>query len=297
MILENNLKKETEKQNKIIEKIKTNINKKINSKINKKNNLKIENKIITIIGLPCSGKSIFSILLAEQLKIKNKILLLDFNLEQNDLSTILGKKKYSKNIIKKMKNNNIEQINIKDFIIKINEKIDLISGLDVFFTEKIEKYKLKNMLMELKNKYEIIIIDTPSEYKKEELKILLKNSEEIIFLLEANLIQIKKTKIILDYYEKNWKIKKEKIKLIFNKNNKNSIPIFLLKKIFNKNYLGKINYDEKINYVINKNKIKNSNKNTKKQILKIILKLNQIKKKKIKLKGRGFLNGQQFIRK
>lgn len=297
MILENNLKKETEKQNKIIEKIKTNINKKINSKINKKNNLKIENKIITIIGIPCSGKSIFSILLAEQLKIKNKILLLDFNLEQNDLSTILGKKKYSKNIIKKMKNNNIEQINIKDFIIKINEKIDLISGLDVFFTEKIEKYKLKNMLMELKNKYEIIIIDTPSEYKKEELKILLKNSEEIIFLLEANLIQIKKTKIILDYYEKNWKIKKEKIKLIFNKNNKNSIPIFLLKKIFNKNYLGKINYDEKINYVINKNKIKNSNKNTKKQILKIILKLNQIKKKKIKLKGRGFLNGQQFIRK
>lgn len=297
MILENNLKKETEKQNKIIEKIKTNINKKINSKINKKNNLKIENKIITIIGLPCSGKSIFSILLAEQLKIKNKILLLDFNLEQNDLSTILGKKKYSKNIIKKMKNNNIEQINIKDFIIKINEKIDLISGLDVFFTEKIEKYKLKNMLMELKNKYEIIIIDTPSEYKKEELKILLKNSEEIIFLLEANLIQIKKTKIILDYYEKNWKIKKEKIKLIFNKNNKNSIPIFLLKKIFNKNYLGKINYDEKINYVINKNKIKNSNKNTKKQILKIILKLNQIKKKKIKLKGRGFLNGKQFIRK
>lgn len=297
MILENNLKKETEKQNKIIEKIKTNINKKINSKINKKNNLKIENKIITIIGLPCSGKSIFSILLAEQLKIKNKILLLDFNLEQNDLSTILGKKKYSKNIIKKMKNNNIEQINIKDFIIKINEKIDLISGLDVFFTEKIEKYKLKNMLMELKNKYEIIIIDTPSEYKKEELKILLKNSEENIFLLEANLIQIKKTKIILDYYEKNWKIKKEKIKLIFNKNNKNSIPIFLLKKIFNKNYLGKINYDEKINYVINKNKIKNSNKNTKKQILKIILKLNQIKKKKIKLKGRGFLNGQQFIRK
>ena len=297
MILENNLKKETEKQNKIIEKIKTNINKKINSKINKKNNLKIENKIITIIGLPCSGKSIFSILLAEQLKIKNKILLLDFNLEQNDLSTILGKKKYSKNIIKKMKNNNIEQINIKDFIIKINEKIDLISGLDVFFTEKIEKYKLKNMLMELKNKYEIIIIDTPSEYKKEELKILLKNSEEIIFLLEANLIQIKKTKIILDYYEKNWKIKKEKIKLIFNKNNKNSIPIFLLKKIFNKNYLGKINYDEKINYVINKNKIKNSNKNTKKQILKIILKLNQIKKKKIKLKERGFLNGKQFIRK
>ena len=297
MILENNLKKETEKQNKIIEKIKTNINKKINSKINKKNNLKIENKIITIIGIPCSGKSIFSILLAEQLKIKNKILLLDFNLEQNDLSTILGKKKYSKNIIKKMKNNNIEQINIKDFIIKINEKIDLISGLDVFFTEKIEKYKLKNMLMELKNKYEIIIIDTPSEYKKEELKILLKNSEEIIFLLEPNLIQIKKTKKILDYYEKNWKIKKEKIKLIFNKNNKNSIPIFLLKKIFNKNYLGKINYDEKINYVINKNKIKNSNKNTKKQILKIILKLNQIKKKKIKLKGRGFLNGQQFIRK
>ena len=297
MILENNLKKETEKQNKIIEKIKTNINKKINSKINKKNNLKIENKIITIIGTPCSGKSIFSILLAEQLKIKNRILLLDFNLEQNDLSTILGKKKYSKNIIKKMKNNNIEQINLKDFIIKINEKIDLISGLDVFFTEKIEKYKLKNMLMELKNKYEIIIIDTPSEYKKEELKILLKNSEEIIFLLEANLIQIKKTKIILDYYEKNWKIKKEKIKLIFNKNNKNSIPIFLLKKIFNKNYLGKINYDEKINYVINKNKIKNSNKNTKKQILKIILKLNQIKKKKIKLKGRGFLNGKQFIRK
>ena len=293
IILENNLKKE--KQNKIIEKIKINLNKKINSKINKKNNLMIGNKMITIIGTPCSGKSIFSILLANQLKIKNKILLLDFNIEQNDLSTILGKKKYSKNIIKKT--NKTEQINLKDFIIKINAKIDLISGLDIFLTEKIEKNKIKNMLIELKNKYEIIIIDTPSEYKKEEIKILLKNSEEIIFLLEPNLIHIKKAKIILEFYENIWKIKKEKIKIIYNKNNKNAISIFILKKIFKENYLGKINYDEKIYCVINKNKINYINKTTKKEIQKIIQKLIQTKKKKIKLKERGILNGEQFIRK
>lgn len=297
MILENNLKKEKEKQNKIIEKIKINLNKKINSKTNKKNNLIIKNKMITIIGTPCSGKSVFSILLADQFKIKNKILLLDFNIEQNDISTILGKKKYSKNVMKKIKENKIEQINLKDFIIKINAKIDLISGLDIFLTEKKEKNKIKNMLIELKNKYEIIIIDTPSEYKKEEIKILLKNSEEIIFLLEPDLIHIKKAKIILDFYENIWKIKKEKIKLIYNKNNKNAISLFILKKIFKENYLGKINYDEKIYCVINKNKINHINKTTKKEIQKVIQKLIQIKKKKIKLKERGILNGEQFVRK
>lgn len=52
-----------------------------------------------------------------------------------------------------------------------------------------------------------------------------------------------------------------KINILFNKYNKNSIDINILKNIFSEfNILGKLNFDEKYNLIINKNGITCDNK-------------------------------------
>ena len=75
-----------------------------------------------------------------------------------------------------------------------------------------------------------------------------------IFLVEANLLEIKKAKRILEIYDREWDIKKDKIKIVFNKYNINSINKKLLKKLFYEyKVLGKINFNLYYNLLINKN--------------------------------------------
>ena len=55
-------------------------------------------------------------------------------------------------------------------------------------------------------------------------------------------------------YIKNWNIKKDKIKIIINKQNKNSIYKKILKNIFlDFSIIGEIKYNENYNTLINKN--------------------------------------------
>ena len=140
-----------------------------------------EEKIISVTGTNGVGKSIFTINLANSLSnSKNKILIIDFDILNNSLHTILGIKKYSQKIRNKIKNNNLlKEIKIEELIIKINSKIDLVSGINLLFDSKykISSEKVKNILSKLKEKYEIIIIDTSSEcffdYTKEIIKIAI----------------------------------------------------------------------------------------------------------------------------
>ena len=129
--------------------------------------INIENKkIISILGTGGVGKSIISINLANVLKEKNrKILIIDFDILNNSLHTILGVTQYPEKIKKKIEKNNFMKINIKELIIKINKKIDLISGLNLIFDRdyKISSKKINSILEELKKEYSYIIIDTSAE--------------------------------------------------------------------------------------------------------------------------------------
>lgn len=71
---------------------------------------------------------------------------------------------------------------------------------------------------------------------------------------ECNLLGIKKLNKLINKYTKE--IKKENINIIFNKYDLNSISFEILNKIF-KNYkiLGKINYTDKMEIIINTGKI------------------------------------------
>ncbi len=257
-------------------KIKNKFNQKISeTKENEEKQNSFDNqKIISILGTSGVGKSIVSINIANILKRENnKILILDFDILNNSLHTILGVNKYPKKIENKINiteeniningdkldsslNNNLNKIYIKELIINVDKNIDLISGINLLFDSKyeIESGKIKNILEDLKEDYDYIIIDTSSECFFEYTKNIINNSDFNIFLIESNLLEIKKAKRLLEIYNKEWNIEKNKINILINKYNKYSIKDKNIKNIFDEyKILGKINFDNKYNYLINKN--------------------------------------------
>lgn len=259
-----------------------------NEQKNKKENRKCE--VISILGAAGVGKSIFAINLANSyVYSKNKILIIDFDVLNNSLHTILGLKKYSKIIREKLKNNNLinSKINIKELVIKITNKIDLISGINLLFDSKykISSEKIFNIINELKNNYDVIIIDNSAECFFDYTKNIIENSNINIFITEANLSEIKKSKNLLNMYVNKWNINKNKINILFNKYNKNSIDINILKNVFYEfNILGKLNFDEKYNLIINRNGINCDNK-----IAKEYLNINK------KIEDESFSENKQII--
>lgn len=254
-----------------------------NIKINEFSKIREENKIITILGGSGVGKSVFTIMLSKILKKQGKrILIIDFDILNNNIHTILGIKKYSTKVSNMKINNKYE---MEEFIININKNIDLISGLDLIFTEnkKIDCKEIIDKIEKIKNNYDYIIIDTSAECFFEYNRNLILMSDISVFLIEANLLEVKKSKKLLDIYQKEWKINTEKIKIIINKYNNNSIKDKVLLKLFDgQEIIGKIKMDDYYNYIINKNnKInieKESIKNEYTKISEKILKVNFEKK-------------------
>ena len=224
---------------------------KIKEKINKKNNNQnINGKIISISGLYGSGKSIISAILGVYFKSKRiKTLIIDFDIFNNSISTIFGVKKVPKNI-------NKENIVFESLIIRRNKYLDLVCGIEFFFNNdnKIDDYKLKELFNKIKNKYDLIIIDTSSETYFKYSKLILNNSDKIIFLMGSNAVEIKKAKDLLKIYIEDWLIQKQKINILFNKININFVKNIIIKNIFNEiKIIGKIKFNNNYNLLINKN--------------------------------------------
>lgn len=240
-----------------------------NKKVENTENSNHKSEIISISGPSGAGKSIVSINLAKSIMYKNqKILLIDFDILNNNLHTILGVKKYPKQIQKEINKQELLNVNnyknnyftVDNFIIKINKKIDLLSGVDLLFgtKEKIDSIKIEKTLKILKERYNTIIIDTSSECFFDFTKIMIKLSNKNIFVTETNILEIKKAKKLLNIYINEWKINKNKFNILFNKYDKNCTNINLLKSIFCEfNIIGVLKYNSKYNKLINKN-IKNN---------------------------------------
>lgn len=280
-----NLKEILIKNNMYIENNNKNIE--INKHIENKENNK---KVISIAGTGGVGKSIITLNLANIFKENNeRILIIDFDILNNSLHTILGVNKYPEKIKNKLEKNDLinNKLNIKDLIIKINKKVDLISGINLLFDSKykISSEKIKFILKELKQNYNIIIIDTSSECFFDYTKNILKYSDNILFILEANLSEIKKSNNLLKIYEEEWNIEKEKLNIIINKYNENAIDDNIIKNIFSKyKILGKIKLNKKYNLLINKNfKGIILNNNIKKEYKKITNKIIKLKNRKLNL--------------
>ena len=216
-------------------------------------------QIITIIGEQNVGKSTVAFQYSNLLQHKNqgKILIIDFNIYNQNLFSKFKKKKYPNKIYQRLvknnfnkdrpnfnnKKNNDAKEKIKkyylenykkifdDFVIKINNNINLISGLDLILKNN-KKIKNNLIINEIKNKlnnYNIIIIYTGEKNELNLNKLLLKISTKILLVIEPELKGIKKGKSILKTVDKN---NKNKINIIVNKYNKNSISIYIIKNIF-----------------------------------------------------------------
>lgn len=257
-------------------KIKNNkIKRKKFTKIYKKNN-EINNlpgKIIAIAGTEDTEKSIFSAMISTILSKKYKILLIDFNLINSNIYIIFNKNKYPKNIKK------INEYSLKDFIIKINNNLDIITGLDYIFKnkKKFEKNIIEQM-QELKKIYNYIFINFYSEKIIKENRTLLNNCDNIFLLTGVNNLKIKKIKNQLYNINKKYMINNKKIKLILYNYNKIDLIFynkFNIKNIFKDiDIIGKIKYSIFCDFYINNN-FKNSNINfiLRNKIYKIIEKI------------------------
>lgn len=253
--------------------------------------------IITVAGTSGSGKSIISSLLSVNIKQKlGRVLLIDFDILNNDIHTIFGK-----SILPKRKNKKIKmeqkEINLRNIKIKINKNLDLICATKLLFeNEKINLNQLNNILEKLKKEYAIIIIDTSSECFFDYQKLLLEKSNQIVFLTDINLLEIKKSINLLKIYLQEWQIEIKKFSIIFNKYGKESIDENILKNIFKEFYiLGKLKLNIKYNQIINQNMKKIIlNKKTKKEYQNLIEKMFQKENKKIKKIKGGFYGRKYF---
>lgn len=246
---ENNLIKIKNKFNYFKNKIIFNKNKKINKK---------QKKIITIIGAPKIGKTIFSLILS--LNIKNKkILIINLN-KKNDIEIIIGKNR------KKSKK-------IKEKIIPWKNNIEILTNQEDKYYKKDLKMD-KEYLDRISSNYDYIIIDY--NYNEEEnfkSKEILEKTDKIILLVEANLLGINETKKILQKLIFEQKIQKDNIKIIFNKHTITSIKSHILEKMFSDfEILGQLQYDKYYNFFINTNG-KYIIKKINRQILEIIKKI------------------------
>ena len=228
-----------------------------------------QKEIISISGPSGVGKSIITVNLAKSLIYeKKKVLMIDFDILNNSLHTILGVKKYPTKIEKEIKNNsnnNVDknkrtEFNVENFIININKRMDLVSVTNLLFgtKEKLNSFIIEKILNQLKEKYNTIIIDTSSECFFDITKNIIQLSNKSIFVTETNILEIKKAKELLNIYINEWKISKEKFNILFNKYDEECVDINLLKCIFCEfNILGVLKYHAKYNKLINKN-IKNN---------------------------------------
>ena len=234
-------------------------------------------EVISILGPNGIGKSVFSILFAKTMESKKSIII-DFDILNNSLHTIMGIKNYDAKIKRKIKSNDlITNKNILNkSILHTNLKIDLLPAMNIILDPnyKLSNMKMRNIIEELKNIYDLIIIDTSSETFFDYTREMINCSNKAIFISGANILEVRKSERLLDIYNKDWNIENEKINIVFNKCTKKSLDDNLLREIFNKyNILGKIQLSDYYDLVVNKNMTEQSTlqkeiENIKKQIIK-----------------------------
>ena len=242
-----------------------------------------DGKVVDILGSNGIGKTIFSLILAHSIKNK-KILIMDLDILNDSMINLLGIRKKAEQI----KNNNLsysENIDVSDFIVKIEKNIDYLLSMNLFFNTKLQvsSKRIRNIINNMKTQYDYIIVDTSTSAFWEYTKEIVKIADENIFISGANMLEIRKSQKLLELFINECNTEKEKIKIIFNKFTKNSIDDEILKELFDDyDIIGKIKLSDYYDLAINKNKInKDQIEKETKDIGKKIVKFKVHKKRKV----------------
>ena len=196
--------------------------------------------IILFTGVPKTGKTVISSVVAENLSKYNKVLLIDVNFKEKDLITLFNKKKF----------NEKEDENI---LIKINDNLDLLSDLDIVikdFRTDISS-KLDILLNQLLYKYDYLIIDFNLENENFIFEYILNKADKIFILIEGDLLNLKESKKAFKKITNV--INKKTIQIIINKNNSRFIEKEVIENILNVKISMLIDYSNKFIKFINTN--------------------------------------------
>lgn len=239
-----------------------------------------QNNIFTVLGSSGVGKTIFIGILSKIYAEKGyKVLLIDLDFDYKNLHILFRTKKYPKTIYKKLYSEEfvnefkLNENNLDELKVKISKNLYLISSVDIIFDGdyKINNDKINNLFRNLKEKYNIILIDTNSEKNLNIMQTIIDNSDKVLYLVENSLLQLNKSKQRLFKYIEDYKIEKRKINIICNKkegiqNNKDILKI-IFKKI---KIIGFISYSKEYRTLINSNLKNEISKTIKKEYEKII---------------------------
>lgn len=203
------------------------------------------------------GKTTFISILAKLIQRK-RILIIDFNLINNNLHSVFGVKQIQNEIKEKLKEESflneirLKVSNLKQLIVRIDRKIDLISKTNIIFDNKyiVKENRLKEMLEEIGKRYDLILIDTSSDTKYRDFTKTLANlSDKIICITQGNIVQLRKTMNLLKTYEEQ----RSRVKLVYNQKSKYTLSTKILRIIFLKfRIIGYLEYDNMYNRIINK---------------------------------------------
>lgn len=212
-----------------------------------KNEKKSCGKVISLSGVHGCGKSITSIILSKYLSKKSKVILIDFDILNNSINTILGISKTPE----------IYDINeLQKGIVKYENNFFVLTSIEKLVKnfDKTNYYWAVDIFEKLKYEFDYIIVDTETDTKTNKNRSIYTNSNEIIYLIEPNLSEVKKSNLYLEKILEDFEIDEFKINIIFNKTNKYKISDRILNEIYSEiNIIGEIEYSEKYNLIINKN--------------------------------------------
>lgn len=221
----------------------------------------IPKKMIAVYGTSGAGKSYVSSVISKNISndLKLSLVLLDMDI-QNPAIDIFnnlpinnnGLNQIVEDMDKKEKINKLlDKYMIKD---KNNKKLWYMTSNTTLFDcqNKLNNKYYEKIYLNVNNKFDYTIIDLPSSPFLDVVPYTLKTADLVYFVVNPNYVSIRQAIKYLDLLDKLWDIPKNKIKIIVNKIQKNSLDILQIKSLL-KGYevICKFNYTNELESYIN----------------------------------------------
>lgn len=220
-------------------------------------------EVIVVTGTSGAGKSTAAVNFSRMLskKTRAKVLLIDLDTLNGNIDEILDihrvpqnvkivldeNKKCGLNYAVELINKNRFDTNILDELVIKSGNLDVLTGnTSLHYCQNVlSKNHYAKILEAAKEKYDFIIIDTSSNIFLDSLKWAVQIASRILFVTEANYLSMKKSTQLLNVFVTNWNVWKEKIKIVVNKENAQTLGADVVEQILEDyELIGKIKYME-----------------------------------------------------
>lgn len=225
------------------------------------NNQILTKKFIAIYGTSGSGKSYVSNLIsrdmAQKLNIKTSLLDMDI---QNPSLDIYNDLCGAGNILSKIVDDIDKSSTLDDIISKYlykdndNKNLWLMSNNASIYEcqNKFSPIYYKKIFDACKKKFDYVIVDLPASPFIDVVSYTLSEADQIIFVLNPNYISVRQAVKYLELITKLWLVPKEKIHIVINKYQNNSLDVLQIESFLEEySVIANIKYDIMLEGYIN----------------------------------------------